>query len=93
MDVNNQAVAEAIPALAVLVQLWVERVPKLEAIDFFKDQWRIKFHPAIYKPGPQAWPIQLNRFLKLLFMMSGGSMGRKVGWIGRYRLLGSRSFG
>ena len=27
---------------------------KLEAIDFFKDQWRVSFHPAVYKPGPRS---------------------------------------
>ena len=25
-----------------------------EAIDFFKDQWRIRFHPAVYKPGARS---------------------------------------
>jgi hypothetical protein len=27
---------------------------KQEAIDFFKDQWRIRFHPAVYKPGARC---------------------------------------
>lgn len=76
---------------AAQVQFQSERVLRLEAIDFFRDQWRVRFHPAIYKPGSQAWPIQINRLFKLLFVLSGGLMGRKVGWIGCYRQLGSRS--
>lgn len=78
---------------AAQVQFQSERVLKLEAIDFFKDQWRVRFHPAIYKPRSQAWPIQLNRLLKLVFVLSGGLLGRKVGWIGCYRQIGSRSSG
>ena len=27
---------------------------KQEAIDFFKDQWRVRFHPAFYKPGARS---------------------------------------
>jgi hypothetical protein len=27
---------------------------KQEAIDFFKDQWRVRFHPAVYKPGARS---------------------------------------
>jgi len=80
-------------AEAEQVQFQSERVLKLEAIEFFTDQLRVRFHPAIYKTGSQAWPIQLNRLLKLLFVLSGGVIGRKVGWIGRYRQLGPRSTG
>ena len=75
------------------VQFQSSTVLKLEAIDFFKDQWRVRFHPAVYKSGSQAWPIQFNRLLKLLFVLSGGMMGRKVGWIGLYRHIGPRSPG
>jgi SAM-dependent methyltransferase len=80
-------------AEAAQVQFQSSHVLRLEAIDFFKDQLRVRFHPAIYKLGSQAWPIQLNRLLKLLFVLSGGLIGRKVGWIGCYRQLGSRSDG
>ena len=75
------------------VQFQSSTVLKLEAIDFFKDQWRVRFHPAVYKPGSQAWPIQFNRLLKLLFVLSGAMMGRKVGWIGLYRHIGQRNPG
>lgn len=78
---------------AAQVQFQSSTVLRPEAIDFFKDQWRVQFHPAVYSPGSQAWPIQLNRLLKLLFVLSGGSMGRKVGWMGRYRHLGPRNAG
>ncbi len=80
-------------AEAAQVQFQSERVLKLEKIEFFKDQLRVRFHPAIYERGSQAWPIQLNRLLKLLFVLSGAFIGRKVGWIGCYRQQGSRSSG
>ena len=78
---------------AAQVQFQSSTVLRLEAIDFFKDQLRVRFHPAIYSQGSQAWPIQLNRLLKLIFVLSGGRIGRKVGWLGRYRQLGPRSVG
>ncbi len=75
------------------VQFQSSTLLRLEAIDFFKDQLRVRFHPAIYSRGSQAWPIQLNRLLKLIFVLSGGKIGRKIGWLGRYRKLGPRSSG
>lgn len=78
---------------AAQVQFQSVHVLRLDAIDFFKDQFRVRFHPAIYSPGSQAWPIQLNRLLKLVFVLSGGRIGRKVGWIGRFRQLGIRGSG
>ena len=75
------------------VQFQSRIILNLQAIDFFKDQWRVRFHPAVYNPGSQAWPIQFNRLLKLLFVLSGAMMGRKVGWIGLYRHIGPRSPG
>jgi 2-polyprenyl-3-methyl-5-hydroxy-6-metoxy-1,4-benzoquinol methylase len=72
------------------VQFQSEQVLKLEAIDFFSDQWRINFHPAIYNPHSKSWPIQLNRALKLLFVISRGLIGKKIGWMGLYRYKGKR---
>ena len=76
---------------AAQVQFQSSTILRLEEIDFFKDQLRVQFHPAIYSSGSQAWPIQLNRFLKLLFVLSGGIIGRKIGWMGRFSNLGRRS--
>ncbi len=73
------------------VQFQSLAVLELEDIEFFKDQFRLQFHPALYLQGSHAWPVQLNRILKLLFVFSGGFIGRKIGWIGRYRQLGSRN--
>lgn len=78
---------------AAQVQYQSSTVLRLEAIDFFKDQLRVRFHPAVFSPRSKAWPVQLNRLLKLLFVLSGGRIGRKVGWIGLYRQLGPRTFG
>lgn len=72
------------------VQFQSTHALRLENIDFYRDQQRVRFHPSLYLPGSQAWPIQLNRLLKLLFVMSGGYMGRKIGWMGLYRHLGIR---
>ncbi len=36
---------------AAQVQFQSSTVLRLEAIDFFKDQLRVRFHPAIYSPG------------------------------------------
>ena len=36
------------------VQFQSTVILKLEAIDFFKDQWRVRFQPAVYKPGARS---------------------------------------
>ena len=36
------------------VQFQSRIILNLQAIDFFKDQWRVRFHPAFYKPGARS---------------------------------------
>jgi hypothetical protein len=36
------------------VQFQSRIILNLQAIDFFKDQWRVRFHPAVYKPGARS---------------------------------------
>lgn len=78
---------------AAQVQFQSAYTLRLENIDFYKDQQRIRFHPSLYLSGRQAWPIQLNRLLKLLFVLSRGHLGRKIGWMGLYRYQGLRKAG
>ena len=73
------------------VQFQSDRMLRLEDIDFFKDQLRLQFYRGLFLPDAASFPIHLNRVLKLLFVLSGGSIGRKVGWIGLYRYLGRRA--
>lgn len=75
------------------IQFQSSHVLNLEKIDFFKDQLRIQFHPALYLQSVRGWPIIFNRFLKLLYVMSGGYLGRKIGWMGMYRYMGIREVG
>ena len=36
------------------VQFQSRIILNLQAIDFFKDQWRFRFHPAVYKSGARS---------------------------------------
>lgn len=78
---------------AAQVQFQSAYVLRLDDIDFFRDQLRVQFHPSLYLSGTKGWPIQINRLLKLLFVLSGGYVGRKIGWMGLYRYLGQRRTG
>jgi hypothetical protein len=42
----------------------------------------------MYRGGPGAWPLHLaNALAALAFRLSFGLLGRKTGWIGRFRKL------
>lgn len=75
------------------VQFQSSQTLRLENIDFYRDQLRVRFHPSLYLGGSEGWPIQLNRFLKFLFVLLGGHVGKKIGWMGLYRYLGTRKAG
>lgn len=59
-------------------------------IKFYRQPYQIQFHPSIYLKNTHAWPIYVNRILKLLFFMTRGFLGKKIGWIGLYKLHGKR---
>jgi len=70
------------------VQFQSNHVLQLENIDFFKDQLRVQFHPSLFLNASRGWPIQQNRILKLIYVLSMGYVGKKVGWMGVYQYMG-----
>lgn len=73
------------------VQFQSRHVLELEDLAFFKDQWRLQYYPGLYLPHASHWPLQVNRLLKLVFVASGGLIGKKIGWMGLYRHRGRRT--
>jgi SAM-dependent methyltransferase len=57
-------------------------------IAYRRTPWRVSFVGAVFRGGPRAWPYFLmNAIAALLFRLSGGLLGCKTGWIGRFRKL------
>jgi SAM-dependent methyltransferase len=60
----------------------------LVEVAFRRTPWRTSFVAATYSGGLAAWPYYLvNAIAALAFRISAGLLGRKTGWIGRYRKL------
>lgn len=75
------------------VQVQSDRVLALEDIRFYRDQFRVRFHRSLFVRSRNRFPIWVNRALKLVFLLSGGVFGRKMGWMGLYRYIGQRTGG
>lgn len=73
------------------VQYQSRHILKLEDIDFGLQPHRLQWFRCFYLPScRQRWPIWVNRFLKLLYMVSCGSIGKKTSWLGAYTYQGVR---
>ena len=61
---------------------------ELVEVVFRRSPWRATLSSALYRGGPAAWPLQLaNLVAAVLFRVSFGLLGRKTGWIGRFKKL------
>jgi SAM-dependent methyltransferase len=70
------------------VQYWSKHRLELVDIVFRRSPWRATLARPLYKGGPGAWPhYAANALAALAFRLSGGILGRKTGWIGRFRKL------
>jgi SAM-dependent methyltransferase len=71
---------------AAQVQYWSRH--RLDMVDlvFRRSPWRATLSRSIYFGGPRAWPLHLaNALAAMLFRLTFGLVGRKTGWIGRFR--------
>ena len=72
------------------VQYWSRHRLELVELVFRRSPWRATLSQALYRGGPAAWPVHLaNLLAALAFRLSFGLLGRKTGWIGRFRKLAS----
>ena len=70
------------------VQYWSRHRLELVEVVFRRSPWRATLSQAIYRGGPVAWPLYLANVLAVVaFRLSFGLLGRKTGWIGRFRKL------
>lgn len=73
------------------VQFQAQAVLELEDLRFYRDQLRLQFYRAFFVRKANPLPLWVNRVLKLLFFLSRGTIGVRMGWMGRYRHQGRRS--
>ena len=72
------------------VQYWSRHRLELVEVIFRRSPWRATLSQAIYRGGAAAWPLYLANVLAMLaFRLSFSLLGRKTGWIGRFRKLPS----
>ena len=72
------------------VQYWSRHRLELADVAFRRSPWRATLTRALYRGGPAAWPYYIaNALAALAFRLSGGLLGRKTGWIGRFRKIGA----
>jgi len=68
------------------VQYWSRHRLELVELAFRRSPWRATLSGPLYFGGPRAWPLYFaNALAALAFRLSGGLLGRKTGWIGRFR--------
>ena len=71
------------------VQYWSRRRLELVDLAFRRSPWRATLSRPLYFGGPRAWPLYAaNALSALAFRLSAGLLGRKTGWIGRFRRVG-----
>jgi SAM-dependent methyltransferase len=68
------------------VQYWSRHRLDLVDVVFRRSPWRATLARPLYRGGPMAWPYYLaNALAALAFRLSFGLLGRKTGWVGRWR--------
>lgn len=68
-----------------------DHVLSLQDIRFYRAPFRLQWYRVFYVPGASTWPLWINRVLRLLFLLSKGGVGRRSGWIGKFRYEGRRN--
>jgi SAM-dependent methyltransferase len=54
-------------------------------LHFFRDQWRLRYYRCFYLNKSNSIPIWINRLFKIIFIISRGNIGYKIGWLGLYK--------
>lgn len=65
------------------VQYYSPFILKLKNLYFYKSQYRLRFYRSLYIKSSKI-PILINLFLNIIFILSKGTLGEKIGWIGLY---------
>lgn len=72
------------------VQYQSDHVLVLDDLRFYRAPFRIQWHRALYLSDQAVWPFWVNRLFRLVFLLSRGGIGRRAGWIGKFRYEGCR---
>lgn len=72
------------------VSFQADEILTLCDLQFFRDQWRLRYCRCFYLNKANSIPIWINRLLKIFFKISRGSIGCKIGWLGLYQYSGLR---
>lgn len=72
------------------VQYRSRTVLRLADLRFYRGPLRLQFFRAIYMNAGGGLPLWINRLLRLLFAVSGGIVGQRMGWMGLYEYAGDR---
>jgi SAM-dependent methyltransferase len=65
-------------------------VLRLTDLRFYRGPLRLQFFRALYMNTENVLPLWTNRVLRLLFSVSGGIVGQRMGWMGLYEYAGDR---
>lgn len=72
------------------VQYQSNYVLRLQDLRFYRCPFRLQFCRAFYVRQASALPIGINRLLRLIFLLSRGVVGQRIGWMGLYEYVGPR---
>lgn len=72
------------------VQYQSNDVLRLQDLRFYRCPFRLQFCRAFYVRRASTLPIWINRLLRLVFLLSRGTLGQRLGWMGLYEYVGPR---
>ena len=72
------------------VQYQSRVVLRLRDLRIYRCPFRLQFFRTLYMTGATSLPLWVNRALRLVFTLSGGLIGQRIGWIGLYEYAGDR---
>lgn len=72
------------------VQYQFDDVLALQDLRFYRGPFRLQFYRALYVSQASTLPIWINRLLRLVFLVSRGMIGSRIGWMGLYEYVGPR---
>jgi len=74
------------------VQYWSRHRLVLVDVNFRRTPWRATLARGVYVGGAAGWPFHAaNAVAALAFRLSAGLIGRKTGWLGRFRKVSRES--
>ena len=82
--------AETVGDALAQVQYQSRVVLRLRDLRIYRCPFRLQFFRTLYMTGATSLPLWVNRALRLVFTLSGGLIGQRIGWIGLYEYAGDR---